>query len=64
MMSKQLDDLQNDNEKKKRLSGLITAKVKEGNNFIESMIKPLSIGICCLYHICNEQLGSYVFEIF
>ena len=49
MMSKQLDDLQNDNEKKKRLSGLITAKVKEGNNFIESMIKPLSIGLIILF---------------
>ena len=49
MMSKQLDDLQNDNEKKKRLSGLITAKVKEGNNFIESMIKPLLIGFIILF---------------
>jgi hypothetical protein len=43
-----LNDFENDNEKKKKLSGLITAKVKEGNKFIESMIKPLSIGFIIL----------------
>ena len=39
-----LNNFETDINKKKRLSGLITAKVKEGNKFIESMIKPVLLG--------------------